>query len=243
MEEILASIRRIISEDEEAGEGEQPADGETEAASGEAGAEEAAAPSEPVAAGSEAAPEEAAPDQPAAGGEEEDKDEDEDEEDDVLELTREVTEDGDVVDLAEGKEPEAEMTTEAGEQEAAPEESEQEAAPVDENELTLEDAEPGEVEPAAEAAPPPAAGGDDSLVSPPTAAAATDSLEELAKAVAKGEEPGTPHASVAGKSLEGIVTELLRPMLKEWLDQNLPSLTEKLVRKEVERAARRAEEL
>ena len=209
MEEILASIRRIISEDEEADEGEQPADADSEAATAEAGAEEAGA-----------------------------------NEEDVLDLTQMVTEDGDVVDLAEGKEPETETTAEADEQEEAPEETEPEAAPADENELVLEDAEPDEAEPAAEeAATPPAAGDDDSLVSPPTAAAATESFEELAKAVTKEEGIGTPLASIPGKTLEDIVKELLCPMLKEWLDQNLPSLTEKLVRKEVERAARRAEEL
>jgi len=47
----------------------------------------------------------------------------------------------------------------------------------------------------------------------------------------------------SGKTLEDIVKELLRPMLKEWLDQNLPPLPEKLIRTEVERAARRAKEL
>ncbi|MCE2510579.1 MAG: DUF2497 domain-containing protein [Alphaproteobacteria bacterium] len=148
-----------------------------------------------------------------------------------------VTDDGSVVDLAEGKEPEAEMTTDTGEQqEETPEEAEQDTAMADENELTLQDGGQGEPQPAASE-------GGGTLVSPPVEAATTGSFEQLAKAVTKGDKPGTLLGSASDKTLEDIVKELLRPMLREWLDQNLPSITEKLVRKEIERAARRAEEL
>ena len=37
---------------------------------------------------------------------------------------------------------------------------------------------------------------------------------------------------------EGMVRDLLRPMLKTWLDENLPSLVERLVRAEIQRVAR-----
>jgi uncharacterized protein len=40
------------------------------------------------------------------------------------------------------------------------------------------------------------------------------------------------------RTLEDLVTEMLRPMLKEWLDLNLPPLVERLVRAEIERVAR-----
>lgn len=40
------------------------------------------------------------------------------------------------------------------------------------------------------------------------------------------------------RSFDDIAAELLRPMLQEWLDDNLPALVEKLVRKEIERVAR-----
>lgn len=40
------------------------------------------------------------------------------------------------------------------------------------------------------------------------------------------------------RTLDEISTELLRPMLKEWLDANLPTLVEHLVREEIERVAR-----
>jgi cell pole-organizing protein PopZ len=40
------------------------------------------------------------------------------------------------------------------------------------------------------------------------------------------------------RTLEDLVTEMLRPLLKAWLDDNLPSLVERLVRLEIERVAR-----
>jgi len=40
------------------------------------------------------------------------------------------------------------------------------------------------------------------------------------------------------KTLEDLVKEMLRPMLKTWLDDNLPSMVERLVRAEIERVSR-----
>ncbi|WP_420137064.1 DUF2497 domain-containing protein [Sphingomonas sp.] len=40
----------------------------------------------------------------------------------------------------------------------------------------------------------------------------------------------------ADNTLDGLVRELLRPMLKEWLDANLPDLVERVVAREVARA-------
>ena len=40
------------------------------------------------------------------------------------------------------------------------------------------------------------------------------------------------------RTLEDLVREMLRPMLKTWLDDNLPSMVERLVRAEIERVAR-----
>jgi cell pole-organizing protein PopZ len=40
------------------------------------------------------------------------------------------------------------------------------------------------------------------------------------------------------RSLDQIAEEMLRPMLQEWLDDNLPTLVERLVREEIERVAR-----
>jgi uncharacterized protein len=40
------------------------------------------------------------------------------------------------------------------------------------------------------------------------------------------------------RTLEDLVREMLKPMLKAWLDDNLPGLVERLVRAEIERVAR-----
>lgn len=53
------------------------------------------------------------------------------------------------------------------------------------------------------------------------------SFDELVKAL------GT-----STRSLDEIASEMLRPMLQEWLDDNLPTLVERLVREEIERVAR-----
>jgi cell pole-organizing protein PopZ len=52
-------------------------------------------------------------------------------------------------------------------------------------------------------------------------------------------------ASLAGtvmannsRTLEDLVRDMMRPMIKTWLDDNLPSLVERLVRAEIERVAR-----
>ena len=69
------------------------------------------------------------------------------------------------------------------------------------------------------------------LVSPRTAQHAQDSFQHLAEAVL---------ARAAGeRGLEDMTRELLRGLLKQWLDDNLPQLVEKLVREEIERVARR----
>jgi len=43
---------------------------------------------------------------------------------------------------------------------------------------------------------------------------------------------------VAARSLEEMAQDMLRPMLQEWLEDNLPTLVERLVREEIERVAR-----
>ncbi|KAB2854217.1 MAG: DUF2497 domain-containing protein [Bauldia sp.] len=40
------------------------------------------------------------------------------------------------------------------------------------------------------------------------------------------------------RSFDEVAEEMLRPMLQEWLDNNLPTLVERLVREEIERVAR-----
>ena len=40
------------------------------------------------------------------------------------------------------------------------------------------------------------------------------------------------------RTMENVVEDMLRPMLKAWLDQNLPIMVERLVRAEIERVSR-----
>jgi cell pole-organizing protein PopZ len=40
------------------------------------------------------------------------------------------------------------------------------------------------------------------------------------------------------RTLEDLVKEMLRPMLKSWLDDNLPGLVDRIVRAEIERVSR-----
>ena len=52
---------------------------------------------------------------------------------------------------------------------------------------------------------------------------------------------GALSANLAARSAEladGLVREMLRPMLKQWLDENLPAVVERLVRAEIQRVAR-----
>jgi cell pole-organizing protein PopZ len=70
------------------------------------------------------------------------------------------------------------------------------------------------------------------IVSPPAASAASEALTRLVGAVRIADQPG--------QTLEGVVRELLKPMLKEWLDKNLPAIVEAKVEAELERIARLA---
>ena len=48
-------------------------------------------------------------------------------------------------------------------------------------------------------------------------------------------------AARSKKTFDELAEEMMRPMLQEWLDNNLPMLVERLVREEIERVARGVE--
>ncbi|MGV8928811.1 MAG: DUF2497 domain-containing protein [Brevundimonas sp.] len=200
MEEILASIRRIISEDDAPAETAQA----STAAEPEAEPEpEPEAELEPVAASApvEEAPAEEQP-QPA--------------EEDVLELTEAY------------QAPEAESLGDLDISPAEPFPAEPAAAE------TMFAEPPAEVPaPAPSAAP-----AYDSLVGDSAAASAASAFAGFASTLRK---PEPMEASTGtGPTLDELARSLLRPMLKEWLDANLPTIVEAQVRKEVERIARTA---
>lgn len=75
----------------------------------------------------------------------------------------------------------------------------------------------------------------DNLVGESAAASAASAFAGLAASL----KPEDVEPSIPGPSIEDVVRALLRPMLKHWLDANLPGIVETEVRKEVERIARR----
>lgn len=74
------------------------------------------------------------------------------------------------------------------------------------------------------------------LVDPIAVAAAAASLGALSRAVAQ--ERAT-QVSRGGPSIEDVVREEVRPLLKAWLDEHLPATVERLVRAEIERVMAR----
>lgn len=178
MEEILASIRRIISEED------VPADGKGDDLPIPPEAEPMAA----SAAAFEPEPEPQPEPEPEAGAADGD--------DEVLELTERVESVGDI---------DAYSPT---------------SAPVLEEPV----AEPFE-EPAAA----PSVDVGEGLVGPEAASLAASAFTRLSANVGLGNGDAT---------LEQIVRELLRPLLKQWLDDNLPGIVQTAVEAEVERIAR-----
>jgi hypothetical protein len=72
----------------------------------------------------------------------------------------------------------------------------------------------------------------DALVGDETRQQAASSLTSLSAAIAE-HRPGL--------TVEQLAEDLLRPMLREWLDANLPDMVERLVQKEIQRMADLAE--
>lgn len=74
---------------------------------------------------------------------------------------------------------------------------------------------------------------------PLTTDTAARSMRESLEALAMIAEPGAPPQIVRSgeTSLEGLVRDMLRPMLAEWLDRNLPDTVERLVKAEIARIA------
>ena len=202
MEEILASIRRIISEDDAPAETAPAATAESESA--------------PEAASAEAEPEDVSP---ALMDETPSMEEPASSEEDVLELTDTY---------------EAPAAESIGDLDVSP------AADVDPFpvEAVSESVFAPEPEHPADTTSHGAPTGYDTLVGDSAAASAASAFAGLASSLKKSEpmETSTP----SGPTLDELARALLRPMLKEWLDANLPGIVEAQVRKEVERIARSA---
>ncbi len=238
MEEILASIRRIISEDETEGEeGAMQSDTVEEAEAGVA---------------SEAEVEEEALELTQMV------------EDDgtVVDLNAEKETASDLIDPepeeAAAAEPELPSVDEAVEEQAvelaADGEEDSETAlefePEEEPEpvpvaLELDDVASADVEPfnkseeVAVEAPTPTED-PEGLVSQATALAATAAMANLTRMA--NDERGTVAPTVSDITVVALARQAIEPYLKAWLDENLAPLVERVVREEVKKMARRAED-
>ena len=190
MEEILASIRRIISEENKPG------------------------------ANAEKTPAEEASDE-------------------ILELTEIAEEPGE--ELA--GEPAEELEEIAAEAELSIDDVLNEVTQEEELELLETKDEPaaeGDPVPEAPAAPVAAQLIDFELLATETTTAAARTLLGLVAAVDRAH--GGSVLGDSNRTIEDLVKEVMRPIVKDWLDENLPGLTERLVRREIERMARHAED-
>ncbi|MGH6885066.1 MAG: DUF2497 domain-containing protein [Geminicoccales bacterium] len=219
MEEILSSIRRIIADEEAEG-----ADDDENAAE-EAGSDATQARAETF-------------DGDVRTFDNADED---DESDDVLELTRVVRESGEVVDLkaetGDGARFDADASAIVEDQEEAvlapPEDApEREPGTMTDEHINREDRATVHTKQVDA----------EELISVSAATAASGSIVKLTSAFQR-----TPaEESVAdadGRTIEQFAEDMLRPMLKEWLDEHMPPLIERIVEREIRKIARRAEAL
>lgn len=238
MEEILSSIRRIIADEE----------------ADEAGDETKLAPSQD------------ANRSPAENGLTAEAPED-DESEDVLELTKVVRDSGEVVDLktesavsasediAAAEEAVVDAAEEAAvsavAEEVKVEQPEPPVAELDEIELAPLEDQADEVGAETQGQALHAIEEDKSVVETKHAGAeelvstgaATTAIGAFSK-VSKAFQPTPPEASIAdgsGRTVEQFIEDMIRPMLKDWLDRNMPPMVEKLVQQELQKIARRAE--
>ena len=82
---------------------------------------------------------------------------------------------------------------------------------------------------------PPVIPTEEELLSAASADATRQSLDALTAAVAPAVTAAIPATPTGGRTMEDVVIEALRPMLKEWLDANLPTMVEAMVAREISR--------
>jgi uncharacterized protein len=81
-------------------------------------------------------------------------------------------------------------------------------------------------------------GTDTSLVSARASAESASAFERLSAAVKVAPKESSIMLPDAGRTLEDLTRELIRPMLQAWLDENLPEIVRQQVEEEVARIAR-----
>lgn len=222
MEDILASIRKIISDDEPAGAKAAPPKNDLDMEMDMGGDESVASADDIDAMFSDAAAD--------MGGAEEEAAEEE-EEGDVFQLTSDMAldEEGDVVFA--DPEPDAEEIP------AFSEEVEMEADSFDmsdEDDFDTDSLDMEDTDGMADVLAPQAAA---AFMNGAAGASLLSSGAQASVASAFGNLAHTILSKDA-RTLEDLVKEMLKPMLKGWLDENLPTMVERLVREEIERVSR-----
>jgi cell pole-organizing protein PopZ len=245
MEEILASIRKIIAEDEKPAPEDQEIEEQTEESPDDVldltevieEQEEPAAEMAAVEEQEKALEDDADPAADVQESQEPGEDAEPDETDPMSSDDEPVSEQvSEEIDEPVGEEIDFEAPVDRSDEEVALEfrDEGQESAKIEVEtpaDLTEEAALPVD-EPA------PAESGS-SLIGEPARAAATGSLASLVHAVDQAK--GGAALGDANRTIEDLVKEVMRPMIREWLDENLPGIVDRLVRREVERLSRTAE--
>jgi len=80
----------------------------------------------------------------------------------------------------------------------------------------------------------------DRLIAPEAEASAASSVSSLLRTLDSSRQANSTLLYRGGPTLADMVREEIRPLLKTWLDENLPPLVERLVRAEIERVVGRA---
>jgi cell pole-organizing protein PopZ len=220
MEEILASIRRIIADDDANKTAPRPAEPPPQAAAPAPAARPAPPPQAPPPAPPRVTPPEPSLDEAEAADSEPDPDLEpmadvEDQASDILDLTEQMA--APMPQPAPAPKPAPQFRTIDGsfdvsydEEKPAPQMPLPEArAPSEDNQYRAE-------------------ARSNQLLSSVTSAAVDSAFNTLAQTVLVQN----------ARTLEDLVREMLRPMLKAWLDDNLPGMVERLVRAEIERVSR-----
>ncbi len=212
MEEILSSIRRIIADEETDDKG----GGDDQLGTAEAGSEALADDADRLARGAT---------------------DDGDGDEDVLELTKVVRDTGEVIDF-QGERASADSAWD--DDEARPEDAQRlEVAPVDHapeepvgtgrNHIERKD-QVVHNEPVRAS----------ELMSATTASVAGGAFARLSEALQRTPAEESV-ADSSGRTVEQFFEDIARPILKEWLDANLPAIVERLIQKEIQKIARRAD--
>ena len=125
---------------------------------------------------------------------------------------------------------------------AAPDEGDEMQIPAEmmqEREAPIEETPRTEPEPVAQPAPMAMEETVREIVSETTTVATATALGELTRAM--DEKTNKLKVGPGDTTISDMVKEMLRPMLREWLDENLPGIVERVVRREIQKLVDRAE--